>query len=78
MKNILCICLCLAVAASSTAFATDARDDAKAVQGTWIPVKAELGGQPMPDAVLKTITLKTDNGQYEVSVADEPESDKGT
>jgi len=76
MKTILCICL--AIATSSTAFAADEPDDTKAVQGIWIPVKAELGGQPMPDAILKTITLKTGNGEYEVSVADGPEPDKGT
>jgi uncharacterized protein (TIGR03067 family) len=50
--------------------------DAKTIQGTWTPIKAELGGQPMPDAVLKTITLKLDGGKYEVSVAGAP--DKGT
>jgi uncharacterized protein (TIGR03067 family) len=50
--------------------------DAKIIQGTWTPMKAELGGQPMPDAVLKTIALKLNNGKYDVSVAGEP--DKGT
>ena len=50
--------------------------DAKAVQGMWTPAKAELGGAPMPDAVLKTISLKLDNGKYEAFVGDEP--DRGT
>jgi len=74
MKNT--ICICLVVAASMTAFAADKPNDAKALQGIWMPVKAELGGQPMPDAVLKTITLKLDSGKYEVSVGGKP--DKGT
>ena len=50
--------------------------DAKAVQGVWKPVKAELGGQPMPDEVLKTITLKLHDDRYVVSVGER--LDKGT
>ena len=74
MKHILYICL--AVAASLSALAADSPDDAKAVQGSWKPVKAELGGQPMPDAVLKSISLKLDKGKYEVFVGAHP--DRGT
>jgi uncharacterized protein (TIGR03067 family) len=51
-------------------------DDAKAVEGNWKPGKAELAGQPMTDAVLKIISLKLDNGKYEVFVGGEP--DRGT
>ena len=74
MKHILY--LGLIVAASLTAFAADPPNDAKAVQGSWTPAKAELGGQPMADAVLKSISLKLTNGKYEVSVGGQP--DKGT
>ena len=74
MKHILY--LGLAVAASLTSFAADPPDDAKAVQGSWTPAKADLGGQPMAEAVLKSISLKLDNGKYEVFVGDKP--DKGT
>ena len=74
MKHIFYICLTAAV--SLTAFAAEAPDDAKAVQGNWKPVKAELAGQPMADAVLKSISLKLDNGKYEVLVGEAP--DKGT
>jgi uncharacterized protein (TIGR03067 family) len=76
MKTLLC--LCLAVVPSLVAFAANQPDDAEALQGIWIPVKAELGGQPMPDAVLRTITLKLNGRDYEVSVAGQPEPDKGT
>ena len=48
-------------------------DDATTIQGTWIPARAELAGRPMPDAVLKSIRLKMDNGKYEVFVGDEPD-----
>jgi uncharacterized protein (TIGR03067 family) len=68
--------LCLAVGASLNGFAAGSPDDAKAVQGMWVPAKAELAGQPMPDAVLKIISLKLDNGRYEVFVGEEP--DRGT
>ena len=74
MKHI--FCLGLAVAASLSAFAADLPDDAKAVQGNWTPARAELAGQPMADAVLKSISLKLDNGKYEVLVGDKP--DRGT
>jgi len=67
MKNILCICL--TVAGPLMALAAGELDDAKALQGIWMPVKAELAGQPMSDAVLKTITLKLSEGEYEVTVA---------
>lgn len=74
MKYVLCFCL--AVGASLPVIAADSSTDAKIVQGNWKPAKAELAGQPMPDAVLKIISLKLDNGKYEVLVGDAP--DKGT
>jgi uncharacterized protein (TIGR03067 family) len=68
-------CICFVVALSFAAFAADV-PDAKAIQGDWKPVKAELAGQPMPDEVLKTISLKIGDGTYEVHVGSMP--DKGT
>src|ERR1017187_10292351 len=71
------LCLCLAVGASLNAFAAGSPDDAaKAVRGNGKPAKAELAGQPMTDAVLEIISLKLDNGKYEVFVGAEP--DRGT
>ena len=46
MKHILG--LCLTVAASLTVFAANPPDDAKAVQGSWLPVRAELADSPCP------------------------------
>ena len=74
MKHILC--LCLTIVASLTAFAADPPDDAKAIQGNWKPATAELAGQPLSDAVLKIISLKLENGRYEVVAGNLP--DKGT
>jgi uncharacterized protein (TIGR03067 family) len=50
--------------------------DATGVQGMWRPVRAELGGRPMPEAVVKIITLRLDGGKYEVFVGEQP--DRGT
>jgi uncharacterized protein (TIGR03067 family) len=74
MKHILCIWL--VATASLTALAAEESDDQKALQGVWIPVKGELGGQPMPDAILKKISLTLTKNEYEALVAGK--SDKGT
>lgn len=57
------------------AFAADPAD-VKAIEGSWTPVKGELAGKPMPDEVLKTISLKLLDGKYEVVAGGHP--DKGT
>ena len=66
------LCLCLAVFFSPHAFAADP-PDAKAIEGSWTPIKAELGGQPLPDAVLKTISLKLADGKYEAMGGGHPD-----
>jgi uncharacterized protein (TIGR03067 family) len=72
------ILLCLAVAACITVSAAEKSEDSKAMQGTWKPVKAELGGQPWSETFLKITTLTLDNaGNYVVTVGDSP-PDKGT
>ena len=74
MKHILCVGL--TVGAAVLAFGADSVKDAKDVQGTWLPAAAELAGEPMTEAVLKSISLKLHNGNYEVFVGDNP--DRGT
>src|SRR5205823_14402444 len=69
------IVVCLLVV-SPVGLAAASADDSHAVQGTWIPTKAELGAKPMADEVLKTISLKLDNDKYAVFVGDSP--DRGT
>lgn len=61
---------------ATLAAAAGEKPDAKTIEGAWVPSKAELAGQPLPQAVLKTISLNLDGGKYDVSVAGEP--DKGT
>ena len=75
MKKLLCITF---IALSSFAsFAADDSPDLKTLQGSWTPVKAELGGQPLPGDVLKKITLTLTNQNYEVTITGE-QSDSGT
>jgi uncharacterized protein (TIGR03067 family) len=69
------LCLCLTAVASLSAFASD-QPDAKAIQGSWTLVKAQLGGQPMGEEVMKTISLKLADGKYAVLASGEP--DNGT
>ena len=65
----------LALVASLTSVAA-ADSDAKAIQGNWKPVTAELGGHPVDETVLKTISMKLDKGKYEVIAGGNP--DRGT
>jgi len=74
MKHIFLISV--AAAGLLTVLPGCSRDDATAVQGSWTPAKAELGAQPMPDAILKSISVKLENGKYEVVAGDIP--DRGT
>ena len=74
MKNILAIYFVFG--AIWTAIGAEDSADINALQGTWTPVKAELGGEPMSDEVLKTIILKLNKNEYEVTVAGNP--DNGT
>jgi uncharacterized protein (TIGR03067 family) len=80
MKAFLSVCLVVTISLTALADEKSAdrktAEDQKALQGDWIPVKAELAGQPMPEAVLKTISLKLVKNEYEVLVGDKP--DKGT
>jgi uncharacterized protein (TIGR03067 family) len=65
----------LPFALAMTAFAGAAPRDAKDIQGTWVPVKAEIGGEPMKSEFLTNTVMKLDNGKYVVTVAGSP--DKG-
>ena len=63
------------------AFAVTARggdtQDGDSLQGTWLPLTAELSGTPFPDEVRKSIQLVIDgDGGYTVTVGDTV--DRGT
>ena len=65
----------LVVAVLLAVLSSSAEDDIKLLQGTWLPVKAELGGRSMNDEVLKTISLKFEQTNWVVYVGEHP--DKG-
>ena len=73
MKRILCFLAPGVVAISLLAADAPVKNS---VEGDWVPVKAELGGQAMDEALLKTISMSLEKGKYHVSVAGNP--DDGT
>jgi uncharacterized protein (TIGR03067 family) len=54
----------------------DAGADSKDLEGTWLPLSAELAGEKYPDQILKTIKLVVKNEKYTVTVGDQ--TDEGT
>jgi uncharacterized protein (TIGR03067 family) len=51
-------------------------DDAKDLQGNWVPVKGELDGARVPDELLKATKLHLGAGKYNVEIG--KEKDAGT
>ncbi|MGP0067987.1 MAG: TIGR03067 domain-containing protein [Isosphaeraceae bacterium] len=68
------VAFALVVSCTSVAWSDDAKDDA--LDGTWLPSAAELGGKPFPDEVRKTIRLELKGDQYTATVGTNP--DRGT
>lgn len=60
----------------SVLFGGGKTDDAKALEGTWVPAEAELAGGKFPEDLLKTMSLTMSAGNYTVKVGDV--LDKGT
>jgi uncharacterized protein (TIGR03067 family) len=75
MATWLCIALTLVLSFSCAASSGAAKDD-DAIQGTWLPSSAELGGNKFPDEVRRSITLVIKDGKYTVTVGKAP--DEGT
>src|SRR5262245_12005607 len=57
--------------------AAAAAEESKAHEGMWKPIAGVLGGMPLPQPVLKAITLKITGDNYEVTIEGEG-TDKGT
>jgi uncharacterized protein (TIGR03067 family) len=68
------VAFALVVSCSSAAWSDDAKDNA--LEGTWLPSSAELGGKMFPDEVRKSIKLEVKGDQYTVTVGTQP--DRGT
>lgn len=54
----------------------EAKEDDKAIEGTWLPTAAELAGKNFPDDVLKIMKLTMTDGKYTVHLGEAV--DKGT
>jgi uncharacterized protein (TIGR03067 family) len=54
----------------------DRPKDPSSLEGTWLPISAELAGQPFPEAVLKTMKLLVKDDAYTVHVGEK--KDVGT
>jgi uncharacterized protein (TIGR03067 family) len=61
------VTLTLLLSFSLAVWSADAKDS-DAIQGTWLPMTAELGGKMFPDEVRKTIKLVIKDGKYTVTV----------
>jgi uncharacterized protein (TIGR03067 family) len=72
MTRSLCVTLFLALSLPCVSRG----DDAKSMDGTWLPSAAELAGEKFPDEVRKIIKLVIDDGKYTVTVGKNP--DRGT
>ena len=72
MRLISLFALALVLAAGQTARCDDPKDVA-ALEGTWLPSAAELGGKPLPEAVRKSIKLTIKGGKYAVTVGKNPD-----
>jgi uncharacterized protein (TIGR03067 family) len=76
MRQILLVLVALISWLPANARGGDGKDDRKLMEGTWLAVEAELGGQKFPDEVRKTVRLTLSDGKYTVKVGEQ--IDKGT
>jgi uncharacterized protein (TIGR03067 family) len=60
--------------ASSAAWGDEAKEES--TDGTWLPAKAELGGQPFPDEIRKSMKLVLKDDTYTLTLG--PQVDRGT
>jgi len=76
MKTVPCICIAM-ILFTAAARSQDAADERKLLQGTWLPVAAELNENSLDEATLKTMKLVVEEDKYAITVGKSP-FDKGT
>ena len=76
MMRSVVVAAALVVLCAVGAFGADAKEDAKMLEGIWIPVTGELAGEKFPDEILKTIKLEIKGDKWTVTV--DKATDKGT
>lgn len=75
MERILLAMMTAALWLPAAAWCGDEKDDNKLIDGKWIPIEAELGGQKFPDEIIRTMRLRISEGKYTVKVGEQ--LDKG-
>jgi uncharacterized protein (TIGR03067 family) len=66
MRLPLCVVFALVLWFSPSVRSDDTKADA--LNGTWVPSSAELGGQPLPDDVRKSVKLELKDGKYTLTL----------
>jgi uncharacterized protein (TIGR03067 family) len=70
MIRVLLVAFGLALTITSSSRSDDAKDAARALEGTWLPTAAELAGQKYPEKILKTMKLVIKDEKYTVTVGE--------
>jgi uncharacterized protein (TIGR03067 family) len=76
MKNAVVLSAAFVLCVVTFAKSGDSKEDVKAMEGTWLPLSAELSGAKFPDEVLKIMKLTLKGETYSVDVGGK--LDKGT
>ena len=76
MRQFVLVVVMLVFGLPAGAWSSGEKEDGKMMEGTWLPVEAELAGQKFPDEILKTLKLTMSDGKYTVKVGEQV--DKGT
>jgi uncharacterized protein (TIGR03067 family) len=76
VKLVIFCSLLIIASFGSQSLALDDAGVAKDLEGTWLPLSAELAGAKYPDQILKTMKLVVKDDKYKVWVGDE--IDEGT
>jgi len=74
MRLMLCAVFALVLCFSPSVRSDDTKADA--LNGTWVPSSAELGGQPLPEDARKSIKLELKDGKYTLTLGQRV--DRGT
>jgi uncharacterized protein (TIGR03067 family) len=70
------ISLLFVLALASSVQSEGGQDDGKMIQGTWLPLTAQLAGKEFPEEVRKSIKLVLTADTYVATVGKEPDEGK--
>src|SRR5262249_33889467 len=76
VKNTFVFSVMLSLFLAAVVCCGEGQDDAKAMEGTWLPTTAEVAGKKLPDKTLKTIKLALKGDSYTVTVGEQTDRGK--